>query len=315
MSPRTPRSARLLLVGWIVATGVAIAAASTAQGVAIVGGHLEMSYDGAVFANPSNSYAGLAAVDGDLMRYGRFWAASETVGAAPIFVARSLGDFRPLPATTTTGNPRRPNFRDDRAFLDPLYPVRSPAERPTVNGAGTVASSAGRNRISTDLSFDPADLAGTVDGLVQTNGVSTWWFANDTVMDAGAAWLGWGDLSLRYDPNRIAAGYSGWVFANQLGDTGDLFDTRITSLSATAEGLYLEGELYGSDGTSPDPYNATPEIWPAYTLMNPDLKIGTFRFNGITSVPEPSGGLPCGALALLLVSRGRVGSSRRRSQR
>ncbi|MFO0687842.1 MAG: hypothetical protein U0900_03990 [Myxococcota bacterium] len=289
-----------LLIGSLALSGLTFASASSAAVVDVVGGHLSIVYDGAVFANPSNSSFGLVAADGDFMRYGRFWSAAETVGSAPFYFARQPAEFRPLAATTTTGTPREPNFRDNRNVLDPLYPVRSPEERPTVNGAGPVPSSAGRNRIPTDLAFDPADLVGTVEGLVQTNGVSAWWFANDAVMDAGVAWIGWGDLSLRYDPTRVVLGYSGWVFANQLGGIGDVFDTRITTLVVSDQGLYLEGDLYGSDGTSSDPYNENLETWPSYTLMDPDLEIGTFRFNGITSVPEPSAGLPCGTMSLFL---------------
>ncbi len=257
--------------------------------VSLVGGTLSITYDGAVFANTANSNAGLLAGDGDFMRYGRYWQASETVGAGPNFIAKQPQAFRPLPFTTTSGNPRQPNFRDNRATLDPLYPVQSPTENLTVNGADTILNSAGRNRLSTDLSYDPTNLIGTAEGLVQTNGVSAWWFANDAIMDSGGAWVSWGDLSLRYDASRVSLGYSGWVFANQLGGIGDIFDTKITSMSVSASGLSLQGELWSSDGTSPDPYNENTATWESYTLMNPNLKVGTFSFSGFTAgVPEPS---------------------------
>jgi hypothetical protein len=67
--------------------------------------------------------------------------------------------------------------------------MQSPTENLTVNGSGAILNSAGRNRLSTDLSYDPANLTGTVEGLVQTNGVSAWWFANDAIMDSGGSWV------------------------------------------------------------------------------------------------------------------------------
>jgi hypothetical protein len=273
-----------------------------AGAVSLTGGTLSITYDGAAFADTDNSNYGLSAVNGDFMRYGRYWQAAETVGAAPIHLAKQPQAFRPLPFTTTTGNPRQPNFRDNRATLDPLYPVQFPTENLTVNGSDAIPNSAGRNRLSTTLSFDPSDLTGTVDGLVQTSGVSAWWFANDDLMDEGIAWISWGDLSLRYDPSRVALGYSGWVFANQLGGIGDIFDTIITSMSVSSSGLTLQGELWGSDGTSADPYNENYATWETYTLMNPNVKVGTFNFDGVTVVPEPSASLLCGAATLCMMT-------------
>jgi hypothetical protein len=275
--------------------------------VSLIGGTLSISYDGTAFANTANSNFGLSAINGDFMRYGRYWQASQTVGSGPNYVAKQPAAFRPLPFTTSSGNPRQPNFRDNRATLDPLYPVQSPTENLAVNGSGSIANSAGRNRQSTTLSFDPDDLAGTVDGLVQTNGISAWWFANDAIMNAGGSWVSWGDLSLRYDPTRLALGYSGWVFANQLGGIGDIFDTKLTSFSVSESGLSLVGEIYGSDGTSADPYNENYATWESYTLMNPNLKIGTFSFSGVTGVPEPGISIMAGgaALGLLTIRRRR----------
>jgi hypothetical protein len=275
--------------------------------VSLTGGALSITYDGAAFADTANSNYGLSPSKGDFMRYGRYWQATDTVGVAPNYIAKQPQAFRPLPFTTLTGNPRQPNFRDNRATLDPLYPEQSPAENLTVNGSDPIPNSAGRNRLSTNLSYDPNDLAGTVSGLIQTNGVSAWWFANDDLMDAGIAWISWGDLSLRYDPSRISQGYSGWVFANQLGGIGDIFDTKITSMSVSSSGLSLQGELWGSDGTSSDPYNENYATWESYTLMNPNVKIGTFNFSGVTAVPEPSAALLCGAagIGLLIIRRRR----------
>jgi hypothetical protein len=275
--------------------------------VSLTGGSLSITYDGAAFADTANSNFGLSSADGDFMRYGRYWHASETVAAAPNYLPKQPAAFRPLPFTTTGGNPRQPNFRDNRATLDPLYPVQSPNENLTVNGSGTIANSSGRNRIATTLEFDPDNLTGTVDGLVQTNGVSAWWFANNAIMNAGGSWVSWGDLSLRYDPTRLASGYSGWVFANQLGGIGDIFDTKITSMSVSASGLTLIGELYGSDGTSADPYNENYATWESYTLMNPNVKIGTFNFSGVTAIPEPGVSvLAAAALGLVAIRRRRT---------
>ena len=104
-------------------------------------------------------------------------------------------------------------------------------------GSGVVPNSAGSNRISTNLTFDTSNVLGSVSGLVQTNGVSAWWFANDSLMDSGVAWISWGDMSLRYDASRVSLGYSGWVFANQLGGVGDIFDTKNVSMTASTSGL------------------------------------------------------------------------------
>lgn len=276
-----------LIVALILSELVSFGSADAAT-VSLTGGTLSITYDGAVFANAANSNYGLSAVNGDFMRYGRYWQATDTVGPGPSFLAKQPQAFRPLPFTTLTGNPRQPNFRDNRATLDPLYPMQSPAENLTVNGDGTIPNSAGRNRLSTDLSYDPADLTRTVSGLVQTNGVSAWWFANDSLINAGIAWISWGDLSLRYDASRVALGYSGWVFANQLGGVGDIFDTVVTFMNVSAGGLSIQGDLYGSDGSSADPYNENFATWETYTLMNPNVKVGTFSFQGFTAIPEPS---------------------------
>lgn len=289
-----------------VSAGVAAFQYSLQAGVvSLTGGTLSITYDGSVFADPASSNYGLDGSDGDFMRYGRYWSPSQTVGVTASYLPKQPQAFRPLPFTTTTGNPRQPNFRDNRATLDPLYPEVSPTENLGVNGSGLVANSEGRNRLSTNLSYDPVNLAGTVSGLVQTNGVSAWWFANDAIMDAGGAWVSWGDLSLRYDATRVALGYSGWVFANQLGGIGDIFDTKITSMNVSESGLSLVGELWGSDGTSSDPYNENYATWESYTLMNPNLKVGTFSFSGFTAVPEPN-------TAILLCSAILLGASRRR---
>ncbi len=106
-------------------------------------------------------------------------------------------------------------------------------------------------------------------------------------MNQGGSWVSWGDLSLRYDPSRVVLGYSGWVFANQLGGIGDIFDTKLTSFNADSTGITMAGEIYGSTGDSADPYNENFATWESYTLMNPNVKIGTFSFNGVTAVPEP----------------------------
>lgn len=276
-----------------------------AGAASLTGGTLTLMYDGAVFADAAHSSFGLSPTAGDFMRYGRFWQAAETVGDAPFHLPKQPGAFRPLPFTTATGNPRQPNFRDNRDTLDPLYPVQSPTEILTVNGNGAVTAAEGRNRLSTDLAYDPSDLAGTVNGLVQTNGVSAWWFANDALMDAGIAWISWGDLSLRYDPSRVPLGYSGWVFANQLGGIGDIFDTTLTSISVSADGIALRGDLYGSDGSSSDPYNENLATWETYTLMTPNLKVGTFSFYGVTSVPEPDASVMVAAAMLGLIAMAR----------
>lgn len=282
-----------------VITSAIISASRVDAGIVVIGGGtLTISYDGSVFADVNSSYAGLTPGQ-DFMRYGRFWSPSETVKGAA-FTAKQPQEFRPLPISGGTGNPRQPNFRDNRAQLDALYPQASPTEILGVNGNGPIANSVGRNRLSTTLTYDTSNVLGSVTGLVQTNGVSAWWFANDDIMNQGGSWVSWGDLSLRYDASRLSLGYSGWVFANQLGGVGDIFDTKNVTLIATSAGISISGELWSSDGTSPNPYNANPSTWPSYTLMNPDLKIGSFNFQG-TAVPEPSALalLGSGAVALL----------------
>jgi hypothetical protein len=270
-----------------LATGVQAISAQAAM-VSILGGNLTINYDSNVFADPNSSNYGLSAGQ-DFMRYGRFWSAPETIkGLAN--TAKAPQEFRPI-AISNPGpgpNPKQPNFRDQRSTLNTLYPKTSPTEQLAINTTGVIPNSAGRNRLPTTLSYDPSNVTGTVNGLLQTNGVSAWWFAHDDIMNSGGAWVSWGDLSLRYDPSRVSLGYSGWVFANQVGGIGDIFDTKILSMSASSSGLQLSGELWSSDGTSSDPYNENYATWESYTLMNPNLKIGTFSFSGITAVPEPS---------------------------
>lgn len=280
---------RVLLALTVLGTAHNLAQAEI---VTIQGGSLSISYDGSVFANTANSSFGLSSANGDFMRYGRYWAPSETV-TGPTFTAKSPAAYRPIPISNPGPgpNPKQPNFRDNFSTLNPLYPVTSPTNNLGVNGAGTISNSAGSNRRSTTLSYDTADVLGSMTGTVETNGVSAWWFANTAIMNAGGSWVSWGELSLRYDASRTALGYSGWVLASQLGGTGDLFDTDNISFTADSSGINLSGDLFGSDGSSTDPYNENPSTWETYTLMKPDLKIGTFSFTGnseVTAVPEPS---------------------------
>ena len=170
--------------------------------VLVTGGSLNMQYDGAVFADVNSTSTPLTAAQ-DYMRYGRYWAPSETV-SGPTFIPKGPAAFRPLPIDVgSVGNPRTPNFRDQRATLNPLYPQTSPNEVLGVNTNVPVANSAGNNRIATTLKFDTTNVTGTVTGLAQTNGVSAWWFANDSIMNAGGSWVSWGGLSMRYDSSRV----------------------------------------------------------------------------------------------------------------
>lgn len=279
---------KYLLFAWIMLMG-ALTHSAHAGLVVVTGGTLDMQYDGAVFADRNSTSTPLTALQ-DYMRYGRYWAPSETVNAGPTFIPKGPAAFRPLPIDIgSVGNPRTPNFRDQRATLDPLYPQTSPSEILGVNTNGTVANSTGNNRISTTLKFDTNNVTGTVTGLAQTNGVSAWWFANDAIMNAGGSWVSWGGLSMRYDASRVGLGYSGWVFANQLGGIGDIFDTKNVSVNLTGSTFTLSGQLFSSSGDSADPYNENFATWETYTLMKPDLQLGSFTFNGnITAVPEPS---------------------------
>lgn len=254
--------------------------------VTITGGTMSLTYDGAVFADV-NSSSSPATPGQDYMRFGKYWTPSQTVNAGPAYAVKQPAAFRPLPFTTPSGNPRQPNFRDNRAALDPQFPLVSPTNILGVNGNGPVANSEGRNRISTNLTFDTSNVPGTVSGLVQTNGVSAWWFSNDDHIDLGVAWISWGDLSLRYDSSRTGLGYSGWVFANQLGGVGDIFDTKNITMNASQSGITLSGEIWSSDGASADPYNENFATWETYTFMKPNLRIGSFSFSG-SAVPEPS---------------------------
>lgn len=277
------------------------AMSAQAEMVSITGGSLSITYDGSVFANNANIQSGIGAdPTQDFMRFGRWWAPAETIGAGPAYTPKGPAAFRPLPGTGPA--PRTPNFRDNRATLDPLYPVTSPTLNYGVNGSGTVANSEGRNRQSTTLAFDTSDPLGTMSGTVETNGVAAWWFANDAIVDMGAAWVSWGDLELRFDATRIADGYSGWIFANQLGGTGDIFDTKNITLNAGSSGISISGDLYGSpaDGT-----------WEGYTGMNAGIQVGSFNFNGVTAVPEASSLvlLGCSAAGGFVVYRRRRGNA------
>ena len=79
------------------------------------------------------------------------------------------------------------------------------------------------------------------------------------------------------------------MFANQLGGIGDIFDTKNVTMNLTGSTFTLSGQLFSSAGDSADPYNENFATWETYTLMKPDLQLGSFTFNGnIAAVPEPS---------------------------
>ena len=118
-----------LLIGSLALSGLTFASASSAAVVDVVGGHLSIVYDGAVFANPSNSSFGLVAADGDFMRYGRFWSAAETVGSAPFYFARQPAEFRPLAATV----------RDTLPWWNEVVPAQRRADANVATAAGHFA--------------------------------------------------------------------------------------------------------------------------------------------------------------------------------
>ena len=261
--------------------------------VTVTGGSLSITYDGNAYANPNNvspDWQGTANTTQPILVYGAQFSGPQTVGPGPTYAdLASSPNFRPLPPTGGKDQygVDYPNFLDNYSQLSTEFPVTSPTVNYQVNGNGPVAASAGENQLSTTMAYDPMNLEGTVSGAVETNGVTSWWVANDGIIEQGASWISWGDLALWYDPSRVAAGYSGWVFSEQEGGKGllsdslsalEFFDTNNISITQNGSGFTISGTLYASDGQ---------EDFGFYTGIAAGTEVGSFSFTG-TVVPEVS---------------------------
>ncbi|MFO0898801.1 MAG: hypothetical protein U0836_15360 [Pirellulales bacterium] len=287
--------------------------------LAVTGGSLSVTYNGFAYADPSNIFPGHADIltpDQPILVFGRQWSGSETVGDGPAYTPHNALDatFRPLPITgggpPSEGIAYTPNFSANRAELTAQFPVGMHTVTYEVNGNGPVPDSAGRNRQSTDLTFDVVggDIAlDSVLGAVQTNGLTSWWVANDGIIDLpgfGSAWLVWGDLALWYDPTRVADGYSGWVFSQQLllesNPLSDIefFDTNNVTITTDEHSFTISGALFQNTGS----WNPQDGDWGRFSWMTgikPGTEIGSFSATfDLVPVPEPSA-IALGVMALL----------------
>jgi len=286
-----------------------IASTTRAECVAVQGGSFSITYDGFAYANPENIFPGHAEIidpQQPILVFGRHWTGSETVGAGPDYAPHdALGStFRPLPITgggpPSEGIPYTPNFSANREELTAQFPVGLHTVDYDVNGNDPIPDSAGRNRQSTDLSFDV--IAGAIDlssisGAVQTNGLTSWWVGNDGIIDLpgfGSSWLVWDDLALWHDPARIAEGYSGWVVSQQLlldsfplSDT-EFFDTNDVTITANHNRFTISGSLFQNEGA----WNPLDGDWGRFSWMTgikEGTEIGTLSATfDLVPVPEPS---------------------------
>ena len=196
---------RLVALMALLFSGSAMVTGVRADTISVTGGTLSMTYDGSVFADVNNMQSWLPAdpTEPDMV-FGTWTPGNETVGPGPSYLPKSLFSYRPLPAASPGSI--QPNYRDDRAQLTTEFPITSPTLSYEVNGNGTVDPSEGANQQSTNLTYDPSDPLGTMTGAIQTNGVTSWWFANDVAINLGFTWVAWGELVSSQSPGTAAAG-------------------------------------------------------------------------------------------------------------
>lgn len=266
---------RRSLAFWLVASGLMQAAGTaSAQVVSVTGGTLVMNIDGNAFANGADT-AYLAGLGVNLtpgqtfMEFARHFTPVETVGLG-------VTDFRPA------ANPPVVNFNDLRATW-----VRPPSTglQFEINGTAPIPNQpAGRNAQPTSFAFNPANITGTASGLIGTVGTSSYWYANQAMIDTGSIWLAYGDLSLQYSAARATGGNSGWFFTNHMLFDQELFDTRNVSVDFSNNILSISGDLVVSQ-----------EFRDGYALQS-GLNVGSFQLSG-TAVPEPTSILLLGGVA------------------
>lgn len=266
----------------LAASSMTLAVNSPASADYIVGGSLTFNLDGNAFANgadiPLLSSWGVAYdTNQTFMEFGRHFTPSETVGVP-------VSGFRPEPEPPVT------NFDDLRSgWVRP----NSDGLEYAINGNSPIPSPqpSGRSAVPTTFAFDPSNVEGTATGLIGTIGSTSFWYANDPIIDTGSIWLGWGDMSLQYSASRDAGDNSGWYFRNRETAGLNIFDIR--NLTMFVQGA---GENPGTFSLSGDLYTA-PEFRNAFAIQQ-GLKVGTFTLTAQT-VPEPASILMLGVGSVL----------------
>lgn len=141
-----------------------------------------------------------------------------------------------------------------------------------MNGS-SVVNLDGRTSQPTTFSYEVGNLTGHT-GSIGLGGVARF----DVFGGVGGSLL-IGDLTLQYDINRTLVGGSGWYLKGNIAPAAALFDLTNVSLTESAEGFTLSGDL----GVTFEVANFLLTT-PADTLRN----VGNFTFTGVVTVPEPS---------------------------
>lgn len=180
-------------------------------------------------------------------------------------------------------NQSTPAGRPDTTSTD-FNDLRTGWTRPSSTG---LAYDFNPNTSVQTFNFDPATIATSGGaGDIRFLGGDSFWFANQAAIDTGSVWIQYGNLGLNYDALRNDGTNTGWLFTNFVADpTGsvDVFDIRNLSLTLGANSLTMTGDLFVNEG------------FRDFTGVAAGLDVGSFTFNGITAVPEPSSSALLGA--------------------
>jgi hypothetical protein len=196
------------------------------------------------------------------LEFARQFTPAETVGLGVL-------DFRPAPTSQVTNFDQLRSGWQSPPSNDLVYGI---------NGTSPITGTQppGRDSQATTFAFDPSDVQGTAVGSIGTIGTTSFWYSNDALIQSGAIWLAFGDLTLQYDPTRAINGNSGWYIQNNLLYPEVLFDTQDISITVGNGTLDITGSLI-----------IAPEFAGDAGLL-PGLNAGTFDLSALTTVPEPS---------------------------
>lgn len=132
----------------------------------------------------------------------------------------------------------------------------------------------GRTAQPTTFSFGAGNPAGAT-GQIGLGGVTRW--SVNPLLGGGS--LLFGDFTLSYDAARTQVGGSGWNLKGNIVPAGVVFDLQNVLATHVGNSLSITGDL----GLSPEVATflfATPS--------DTGKNMGSFAFNGVTAVPEPT---------------------------
>lgn len=226
--------------------------ATPVRGAVVTSGSLTFDLDGAAFANnPDNVFLNGAGI-------------APTAGQTWLEFARHS---QASPAGRPQANPPLVSFND----------IRAGWSRPSSTG---LVYDFNPNTSLQTFNFDPLTiLASGGTGNIQFLGGDSFWFANQAAIATGSIWIQYGNLALNYSAARNNGTNSGWLFTNYVADpagTVDVFDVRNLSLTLGVNSLTMTGDLF------------VHEDFRDFTGVSVGIDVGSFSFNGVTAVPEPS---------------------------